>query len=112
MTKDTYFEMCEQMGVEPIEAEIPVDPSDFPELVETSMLIYTKLRDNWDGMSGRYLGKDYSLVPFLFNLYNVDNQEEQRLSMSFLQTMDTARTKIISDKVAAQTNSNKTRKPR
>lgn len=103
--------MCEQLKQEPIEEEIPLDSSDFPDLVYTAILIYSKLKDNWDPMGGRYMGKDYTIVFGLFDLYNIDSQEERLLIMDFLQTIDSARIKIVSDKIAVQTAS-KSKAPR
>ena len=33
MTRERYFKMCEQLGQEPKEEEIPLDASDFPDIV-------------------------------------------------------------------------------
>ena len=62
MTKEAYFEMCDMLGSEPIEEEIPLELDDFPELVQQAFVIYGMLSDIWEGMSGSYLGKDYSLL--------------------------------------------------
>lgn len=57
VTKDTYFEMCEMMGTEPIESEIPVEIDDFPPDMLQAFTVYRMLNDVWDGMSGTYMGK-------------------------------------------------------
>lgn len=105
MTKEAYFEMCEQLGQEPVEDEIPIDSSDFPDLVYTIIIVYSKLKDNWDGMSGRYMGKDYTIVFQLFDLYDIQSQEERLLAMDFLYTIDSTRIKLVSDKITSKTNS-------
>ena len=112
MTKDMYFDMCDQLGTEPIEEEIPLDYTDFPELVQTCLLIYSKLQDNWDSMGGAYLGKDYYTVFNLFNVYDIVQKEEQQIALDFLQIMDNTRSKIVSDKLSAERNAAKTGKPR
>jgi len=43
MTKEQYLEMCEMLGTEPVDAEIPVDFTDFPELVQQILNIYNVL---------------------------------------------------------------------
>lgn len=58
MDKQAYFEMCEMLGSEPIDDEIPVEADDFPELVQKALHIYSYLPDIWEGMSGTYMGKD------------------------------------------------------
>ena len=50
---------------------MPIDPSEFPEEVQTAFFIYGLLEDRWDGSSGSYLGKAYSSLEYLFNLYEV-----------------------------------------
>jgi hypothetical protein len=57
MTKDQYFEMCEMLGSEPSDSEIPVEFEDFPFEVQQAFNAYRMLRDEWDTMNGTYLGK-------------------------------------------------------
>lgn len=98
MTKDIYFEMCEQLGQEPVDHEIPIEIGDFSEVVQQALNIYGILKDCWDPMGGNYLGKDYSIVFQLFELYDVTEPEEKRLTLEFLQHIDGVRSKIISSK--------------
>lgn len=109
MTKDAYFEMCDALSQEPIEEEIPVELSDFPDFVQTCMLVYGKLSDIWDTMGGNYCGKDYAIVFSLFNLYNIEEKEEQLLAMDIFQSIDSIRTKIVANKITAAKNSPKPR---
>lgn len=102
MTKDSYFEMCEMLGEEPIESEIPLELSDFPELVQQCFVMYGILSDNWDSMGGNYLGKDYSIVFKLFDIYQVSDPSEKLLSLDFMQHIDSVRSKLISDKIKAK----------
>ena len=100
MSKEDYFNLCEQLSSEPIESEIPLDISDFPELVQSCFLIYEKLTDIWDGMSDSYFGKDYSIIFKLFEVYYIDNVDEQRLALDIIKFMDISRTKLIASKKA------------
>jgi hypothetical protein len=102
MSKDAYFEMCEQLGEEPLEHEIPLELSDFPELVQQCFVMYGILSDNWDSMGGNYLGKDYSIVFKLFDIYQVSDPSEKLLSLDFMQHIDNVRAKLISDKIKAK----------
>jgi hypothetical protein len=102
MTKDAYFEMCEQLGQEPIEEEIPVEVADFPDLVQQCFVIYNILADNWDSMGGGYMGKDYGLVFNLFEVYRITDPEEILLCLDFLQHMDGVRQKLIAEKIKAK----------
>lgn len=64
--------MCELLGSEPIESEIPVDRGDLNIDTQLAFSIYDKLQANWEGMSGHYLGKDLSLIPVLLKHYDYD----------------------------------------
>lgn len=76
MTKDQYLLLCKELGTDPEESKMPVESSDFPYSVQLSIKIYSLLSDRWEGMAGTYLGKDLNLIPFLFKLYDVENQEQ------------------------------------
>lgn len=100
MTKETYFEMCEMLGNEIIESEIPVEVSDFPHEIQTYFHIYGLLADVWEPMSGSYLGKDFGPIFEYFRLYDITG-EEQLYSISTIKTIDRVRSGIISKKQAA-----------
>lgn len=101
MTRDTYFEMCEQLGQEPVESEIPVDLNDLPALVQQCLTIYGMLEDRWDSMGGGYLGKSYNTVFDFFRLYQIE-EAEQVLGIELLQHVDNVRIKIIQEKIKAK----------
>jgi hypothetical protein len=98
MTKDTYFEMCEMLGSCPIEEEVPVEIDDFPELVQQVLVIYDILSDRWDPMGGCYLGKDYTILFKLFELYGISDKHEVLLSVDFIRQVDYTRSIIIQEK--------------
>ena len=77
MTAEKYLMMCEQLGTEPKSEEIPATFDDFPHIVQTAMNIHAILPDNWEGFSGTYMGKDYTLLPYLAdNVYKVENKAQ------------------------------------
>lgn len=94
MTKEVYFDMCEMLGTEPVESEIPIEISDLPEIVQDTFNIYYLLRDIWEPMSGSYLGKDTSNIFNLFELYDVE-KAEQRVIITIIRIIDSVRTKLI-----------------
>ena len=53
---------------------MPLDSSVFPEEVQVAFFIFNLLSDNWEGMSGTYLGKDWSNIIEIFKLHGIDNQ--------------------------------------
>ena len=38
--------------------------------------MYSLLSDVWDGMSGMYMGKDWSSAEFIFKTYEIENKKE------------------------------------
>ena len=63
--------MCEMMGSDPVEEEIPVSRDDL--FTETQLIfnLYDILPSKWEGMSGHYMGKDLVLLPVLFKEYKI-----------------------------------------
>ena len=59
MTQERYFKMCEQMGQEPVEEEIPLDLNDFPPIVISALQTFRALGSRVYPDIG-YMGKDYT----------------------------------------------------
>ena len=73
MTPQRYFEMCAAMGDVPEEHKIPPDYEDFPLYVHDGIEIFNALPDTYiSGMSTVYIGKDYSAITCLFDIFKVD----------------------------------------
>lgn len=69
--------MCEQLGNDPIPDEIPAEFADFPYEVQETINIFSILPDNWEGMSGTYMGKDYSILPYLMEeIFDVEDKKQ------------------------------------
>jgi hypothetical protein len=100
MTKEQYFEMCEMLGSEPLEEEIPVEVDDLPDFVQTGLQIYHLLSDVWEGMSGTYMGKDLSNIFKFMELYEVE-KVDQLLLIGYIRQMDSFRSQIIHEKQKA-----------
>lgn len=98
MTKDAYFEMCEMMGSEPDPNEIPIEFEDLPDMAQQALEIYGFLPDRWEGMSGTFMGKDYSIAFELFRTYEIDCNVEQRLLLRIMNVIDSIRSKLIQSK--------------
>ena len=84
MTKERYFEICSQMGDEPNPDRIPPDVEDFPLDVQRALILFNKLGDRVLPDIG-YLGKDYSQVPTLMEVYEV---EDKKLFLEALLRLD------------------------
>jgi hypothetical protein len=76
MTSEQYFAMCEQMGWEPREDEIPKDLATLPYESQIALILFNMLPDRIDGMSGSWLGKDFSCLEVFMNIYEVENRRE------------------------------------
>lgn len=94
MTKEAYFEMCEALGSEPIESEIPIEYSDLLTDVQEALSIYSKLKDEWDTMNGHYLGKSYAGIKDIFDILEVA-PEDRRTMFDLIATIDLYRSKSI-----------------
>lgn len=102
MTKEHYFEMCEALGSEPLEEEIPVEYEDLYIDAQYALTIYAKLQDQWEGMNGIYLGKNYSGIKDIFEILEVP-KEDYRTIFDLLELIDKHRAKIIKDSKPAKT---------
>ena len=72
---DTYFEICEQRGIDPNLDELPPTLEDYPFEVQVAFFIHDLLSDRWDGSSGHYLGKDFSNLETLLNIWEVEDKK-------------------------------------
>ena len=68
--------MCEQMGWEPKEEDLPQDGSNLSLECQQALTILNALPDNWEGMNGTWLGKDYSGLSAVMDIYQVESRRE------------------------------------
>lgn len=52
-----------------------MDLSDMPYEVQLAFFVFGFLPDRWEGMSGTYLGKDWSSVGEVLNIYQVSEKK-------------------------------------
>ena len=76
MDIEQYLQMCEQMGWEPNEDEMPKDASHLSYNVQGALVLYNALPDIWEGMSCTWMGKDYSGLMDIMDIYSLDNKKE------------------------------------
>lgn len=103
MTKAAYYEMCEALGSEPLESEIPVEYDDLLLDVQEALAIYYKLRDEWDTMNGNYMGKNYSGILDIFTILEVPVQDH-RTMFDLIGLIDHYRSKMLADSKPKSTN--------
>jgi hypothetical protein len=97
MTKTAYFEMCDMLGTEPREEDIPVEYDDLYVDIQEALNIYSKLKDEWDAMNGIYLGKSYSGILDIFNILEVP-VEDRRVMFDLIGSIDKVRSKALEAK--------------
>jgi len=101
MTKDQYFEMCEVLGSEPVESEIPVEFDDFPLEVQQAFNAYRMLRDEWDTMSGIYLGKSLIGIRDVLEATEIE-LSDQKFIIMLIRLIDNVRSEEINNKKKTQ----------
>lgn len=97
MTKDAYYEMCEALNSEPKEEEVPVEYEDLATEVQEALFVYSKLKDEWDGMNGVYLGKSYNGLVDIFRILNI-SEKYYRDIFELIIVIDRARSKALEAK--------------
>lgn len=65
--------MCEQLGTEPNDDEMPTEVHTLPLEVQEALTIFNILPDKVDGMSGTWFGKDLTSIEFIMQCYEVEN---------------------------------------
>lgn len=100
MTRDAYFEMCEMLNTQVVEADIPVEFEDFPLEVQQAFGVYRMLRDEWDTMNGNYLGKSLIGIADLLEAAEIEPQEKKFITM-LVRLIDEVRSNEI-NKLKAQ----------
>ena len=96
MSRDQYFEMCEMLGTEPEDSEIPVELDDMPLEVQEALQIYNNLQDNWDYMGGNYIGKNITGLRDILDLYEIP-REDHKTTYELILIIDIIRAKQIQD---------------
>ena len=92
--------MCEALGAEPIEEEIPVEFSDLPLDIQETYAIYGIIQDIWEPMSGSYIGKNYSGLSDILEIMGV---EDKRTTLFLIEAIDRFRKKSIAAQRANNT---------
>lgn len=99
MTYEAYFDMCDQLGSEPKEEEIPVSIEDLPGEAQLAWQIFDLLPDRFDSFSGGYYGKDLSN---LVNYYSLFKVEETITTTLIIRMFDFYETKEINKKIKSK----------
>ena len=91
---EEYLVVCERLGKQPDLAKMPMDRAYYPYEVQLAMHIHEVLPDRWDGMSGSYLGKDWSCVGTYFDAYEVKDKQNVLL---FIKALDVQYSRVVNE---------------
>jgi len=94
MSKERYLEMCEMMGSDPVDSEIPVEYDDFPLDVQQALSVYRMLKDEWEGFNGLYLGKSFIGLTEILDYMEVDTSD-RKLTVQLIKLIDNVRIELI-----------------
>ena len=76
MSTEQYLLMCDQMGWEPREEDIPLEVDSLSYEAQCALILFNALPDNCEGMSGSWMGKDYSGLMDIMDIYDMDNRKD------------------------------------
>ena len=62
------------MGWEPDEDQMPIDPSILSLEAQQALVLLNSLPDKWEGMSGSWMGKDYSGLSAIMDIYEIEDR--------------------------------------
>ena len=71
-----------------------MDKGNYPYEVQLAMSIHEVLPDRWDGMSGSYLGKDWSSVGTYLDAYET---EDKPTVLLFIKILDVEFSKVVNE---------------
>ena len=94
MTRESYLDMCDMMGSEPVESEIPIEYDDFPLDVQQALSVYRMLKDEWEGFNGLYLGKSFIGLTEILDYMEVD-LADRKLTVQLIKLIDSVRAELI-----------------
>ncbi len=89
-----YLAVCDRLGKEPDPEKVPMEPQYYPYEVQIAMQIHSLLPDRWDGMSGYYMGKDWSSIDTHLKAHSV---EDTVTSLFFIKALEANNMKVMND---------------
>lgn len=60
---------------------MPLTQADFPAEVQVAFFMISLLSDDWEGMSGTYMGKEWGSISTLFDIHRIEDREQVFLFM-------------------------------
>ena len=68
----------EENGIEVDWSELDKDTgtNEFPLLIQESLMVWSYLTDQWDGMSGSYFGKQMAGINDILDIFEIEERQE------------------------------------
>ena len=104
MTKDQYYDMCRQMGSEPVEEEIPLEFDDLTIESQKAIELDSLLSDNVSEMSGHLMGKDFSGVDTFLNVLGIKGDGEKYIVFLLLSDIVNTNKRLVSQEIEQHKN--------
>ena len=79
----------EALGKEPDPEKMPLEQTDFPVEVQMAFFMHSLLPERWEGTSGSYLGKDWSPIGALLEVYDIENRKEVLFFLKYIDLYNT-----------------------
>ena len=70
---------------------MPIEENMFPIEVQLAFLVHSFLPERWDGMSGSYLGKDWSALESILNTYNIEDRPQVTFFLKYIDVYNSQR---------------------
>lgn len=64
--------MCKSLGTKPDPEQTPPEFDDFTEDFQLCFTILNYMSEKWDSMAGVYMGRDFTELPYLLELFEVE----------------------------------------
>ena len=109
MNLEQYLDMCEQMGWEPKEEDLPIEIESLSYNAQCALVLFNSLPDIVEGMSGTWMGKNYSGLIDIMNIFSMDNKKEV---FNLLKVAEGEASKYYAEKQKQQESLNKAKRGR
>jgi len=86
---------------------MPLSHSEFPIEVQVAFFVFDLLSDVWEGMSGTYMGKDWSHCHQLFDIWEI---EDPKTTMYFMKMYERLLVNYRHDRAEEKREADKRRK--
>lgn len=109
ISKEQYLLLCKAQNIEPNPEVIPMEFSDFPDIVHIAFEIYNHLEDRFQFVNMEtpavFVGKEKSLLKLLFDdIYLISTQYEKKLILEILNIIDKHAIKTALDRLKRKRN--------